>query len=95
MATIFYRCTFTAIQEIVIGCTQVFRRLLKCKKEWTILQMICFTIDPYDVIIRNWHKVLGQESTLVTSLLINSIVDSLYFNTSNVYKQWRNILFKL
>ena len=54
--------------------------------------MISFNIDPY-VIIRKLTYDVTQRIYSCYNLIVKRIVDSMYFNTSNIYKQWHNILF--
>ena len=74
------------LDKLITSYKQVFRSLLKCKKEGAILQVLNFNIDPCDVSTKKYMvldkgfilgtisllKVLSMHSILIKVTFINS-----------------------
>jgi len=97
----FYGCNLWAKfqnksrKKLVVAYKQIFRSFFKCKRIGTSTQMINFTIDSYDVILRKLAYRFKERLYSSDNVLVATIVGALFFSSTNIYTHWLNIIYSL
>ncbi len=97
----FYGCTLWAKftdsckHKLVVAYKQIFRNIMKCQKLGTTGQMLKWNVVPYDVIIGKLIYGFKMKLFLSDSFIVQSILRSLHFYSTVLYKQWNKVLFSL
>ena len=90
----FYGCTLWAnfkqstMSKLIVAYKQIFRCFFHCKRLATTAQMLNFTIDSYDVILRKLLFSLKERVFNSSNLIVNVITSSLFFHSTSLFKQW-------
>ena len=97
----FYGCNLcanfidTCHRKLIVAYKQIFRNVMKCQRLGTTAQMLAWSIDPFAVINRKLVFGLRKQVLLCDNFIVQTIVSSLHFYSSSLYKEWKRVLFLL
>ena len=94
----FYGCTLWAkftdlCKRKLVAYKQIFRNIMKCQKLGTTIQMLKWNVAPYDVIVRKLIYGFRKRLFLSDNLIVQTILCSLHFYSTALYKHWNKVLF--
>ena len=96
----FYGCnlganfTDTCPRMLVVAYKEIYRNFMKCQMLLHyIAQMLAWNIDPFAVINCKLFFGFRKQVLLCDNFIVQTIVSSLHFYSSSLYKEWNKMFF--
>ena len=80
-------------RKLEVVYKQIFRNFLQSKGEGTTNEMVHLNIDPYDVIVQKLLFLFSQRVKFSDNTALQTIVITVYFTFSAIYKRRCNLLY--